>query len=141
MATILGTMLAATLLQFLLRRVLQLSFDFVDRSAGAGLLWLVMLGAAAGAAHGSHLAIDALPVLLAGRRRAALAVATTAVTLVVAAGLAFVSARFAIAEVGFSGLFGGLSALAMPVGFGLIAVHAAGALLALRGGARGEGHR
>ena len=30
-----------------------------------------------------------------------------------------------------SGLFGGLSALAMPVGFGLIAVHAAGALLAL----------
>ena len=134
-------MLSASLLQFLLRRLLQLSFDVVDRMAGAGLLWLVMLGAAAGAAQGSHLAIDALPVLLAGRGRAALTRVTAGVALAAAAALAFVSLRFAVAEVAFSGAVGGLSALAMPVGFGLIAVHAAGALLAAGGrpGLRGGG--
>ena len=124
-------MLAATLVQFVLRSVLQLSFDVVDRATSAGLLWMVMLGAAAGAAHSNHLAIDALPVLLAGRWRAALATATSTITFLVAAGLALVSTRFAIAELSFSGTLGGLSALAMPVGFGLIAIHTAGTLLAV----------
>ena len=132
LAVLLGAMLAGGVLQFALRRLFHLSVDLLDRTAGVALLWLVMLGAAAGAAHGSHLAIDTIPLLFAARHRRRIAAATAGLSVAIAGALAFVAARFAVVELAFSGIAGGLSALAIPIGFTLLAVHAIGSVIAIR---------
>lgn len=144
LAGLLGALLLLSVGQIALRVFFDAGLAWAEPLSRAGVLWLALLGALGATRGHKHIAIDALPrVLPPPARRVAWTVAHLA-----AAGLCAALAWFGAGMVGFereapvpfiAGVPSWVPMLALPAGFGLMAVRFVLSALAAPPPLEGEG--
>lgn len=127
LAALLAALLLLSLAQIGLRLFLDTGLAWAEPAGRAGVLWLALLGALGATRGHRHIAIDALPrVLPPAARRVAWAVAQAA-TAVLCAGLAWLGWGLVQLEREapmpfIAGVPSWIPMLALPAGFGLMAL-------------------
>ena len=127
LAALLAALLLLSLAQIGLRLFLDTGLAWAEPAGRAGVLWLALLGALGATRGRRHIAIDALPrVLPPAARRVAWAVAQAA-TAVLCAGLAWLGWGLVQLEREapmpfIAGVPSWIPMLALPAGFGLMAL-------------------
>lgn len=127
LAALLAALLLLSLAQIGLRLFLDTGLAWAEPAGRAGVLWLALLGALGATRGHRHIAIDALPRVLApAARRVAWAVAQAA-TAVLCAGLAWLGWGLVQLEREapmpfIAGVPSWIPMLALPAGFGLMAL-------------------
>lgn len=127
LAALLGALLLVSLAQIGLRTLFDTGLTWAEPLSRAGVLWLALLGALGATRGQRHIAIDALPrILPPGGRRLAWALSQLAAALL-CGGVAWLSLELVLFErespVPFiAGIPSWVPMLALPLGFGLMAV-------------------
>ncbi|GAB2655739.1 TRAP transporter small permease [Arenimonas aestuarii] len=127
LASLLAALLLLSLAQIGLRLFLDTGLAWAEPAGRAGVLWLALLGALGATRGHRHIAIDALPRVLPPRaRRAAWALAQAAAA-VLCAGMAWLGWGLVQLEQEapmpfIAGVPSWVPMLALPVGFGLMAL-------------------
>jgi TRAP-type C4-dicarboxylate transport system permease small subunit len=116
---ILGS-LAASLLQIALRNLGLPPLPATDTAVRRALLWIAFLGASLAAFRGSHLAVDIAEQVLPPYANRMVDAAANLIAAGVTALLTVAAARFAAAELAFTGPAGAAAAVVMPLGFVVI---------------------
>lgn len=122
------TMLGLSLLQFALRKTLEVGFEWADITVRQSVLWLGFLGGARATYQGRHIAIDAVARFLSPERGAWLKVLTSLVAAGITLVLTYASVDFVMDErLDGTKFFGDLDIwpfqLAFPVAFITISFH------------------
>lgn len=144
LAALVGALLLLSVAQIALRVFFDSGLDWAEAASRAGVLWVALLGALGATRGHKHIAIDALPrVLPAGPRRAAWAIAHGAAALASGA-LAWLGWGMVRLEQGapvpfIEGIPSWVPMLALPAGFGLMALRFVAAAAAPPPPVAGEG--
>lgn len=128
LVVLLGSMVVLAGTQILLRNFLDLGLAWADPLLRAMVLWAALLGGLAAVRGGNrHISVDVIAHFLPPRGKAVAGMIAAAFTAALCALLAWVSLQFVMGEYGSGVTISGLlpvwlSAAAMPVAFGLMAL-------------------